>query len=135
MGDMTFMLKYYIPTTEVHINSITPFNIDLYAPKICKNYPDTDVININWDNAEREIYKLGLCLPFGITKRRKGLKLFFWNDMFTNIKQWRDDLDIEIKTSWIEYKPTINELLNFYDSDKAIQYLVERGLNASSLIK
>lgn len=81
------MLKYYVPTTEVCINSISPFHINLYAPKICENYPDADVININWDSAEREIYKLGLCLPFGITKRRKGLKLFFWDDLFTSVKQ------------------------------------------------
>lgn len=129
------MIKYYIPITEVRINSITPFHINLYAPKICENYPDTDVININWDNAEREIYKLGLCLPFGITKRRKGLKLFFWNDLFTNVKQWKEDLDIEIKTSWREYKPTIKEIMDFKDSDKSIQYLVEHGLNVSLLIE
>lgn len=129
------MLKYYVPTTEVCINSISPFHINLYAPKICENYPDADVININWDSAEREIYKLGLCLPFGITKRRKGLKLFFWDNLFTSVKQWKEDLDIEIKTTWKEYQPSIKMLMNFYDSDKAIQYLVERGLNASLLIK
>ena len=55
--------------------------------------------------------------------------------MFPNIKQWRDDLNIEIKTTWREYKPTIKEIMDFKDSDKSIQYLVERGLNASSLIK
>ena len=55
--------------------------------------------------------------------------------MFTNIKQWKDDLDIEIKTTWREYKPSIKEIMNFRDSDKAIQYLVERGLNSSSLMK
>lgn len=129
------MLKYYIPITEVRINSITPFYISLYAPKIYENYPDTDVIKINWDNAEEEIQKLGLCLPFGITKRRKGLKLFFWNDLFTNVKQWKEELNIEIKTSWREYKPSLKEIINFKDSDKAIQYLVERGLSTSSLMK
>lgn len=129
------MLKYYIPTTEVHINSIKPFNINLYTCKICENHPDTDVININWDDAEEEIQKLCIWLPFGITKRRKGLKLFFWDDMFTNVKQWKEDLNIEIKTTWREYKPTIKEIMNFKDSDKAIQYLVERGLNTSSLMK
>ena len=129
------MLKYYIPITEVRINSIKPFNINLYAHKISESHPGTDVIKINWDNAEEEIQKLGLCLPFGIMKRRKGLKLFFWNDLFTSVKQWKEDLDIEIKTSWREYKPTIKEIMDFKDSDKAIQYLVERGLNASSLIK
>ena len=129
------MLKYYIPITEVRINSITPFNINLYASKICESHPDTDVIKINWDNAEKEIQKLGLCLPFGITKRRKGLKLFFWNDLFTNVKQWKEELNIEIKTSWREYKPTIKEIMDFKDSDKSIQYLVERGLNVSLLIE
>ena len=120
------MLKYYKPTTEVRINSIKSFNIDVYAHKICESHPYTDVIKINWDNAEEEIQKHDIWLPFGITKRRKGLKLFFWDDLFTSVKQWKEDLDIEIKTSWIEYKPTIKEIIDFKDSDKAIQYLVEK---------
>ena len=66
------MLKYYIPITEVRINSITPFYISLYAPKIYENYPDTDIIKINWDNAEEEINKLDIWLPFGISKTRRG---------------------------------------------------------------
>lgn len=51
------MLKYYIPITEVRINSISPFNINLYAHKICESHPSTNVIKINWDNAEEEIQK------------------------------------------------------------------------------
>ena len=94
------MLKYYIPITEVRINTIEPFHINLYATKICENHPDTDVIKINWNNVEQEIYKIGLHLPFGITKRRKGLQLFFWDDLFTNVKQWKEKLNIEIKTTW-----------------------------------
>ena len=129
------MLKYYIPITEVRINSIKPFHIDLYTHKMCDNHPNTDIIKINWDNAEEEIQNLDIWLPFGITKRRKGLKLFFWDDLFTNVKQWKEDLDIEIKTFWREYKPTIKEIMKFQDSDKAIQYLVEHGLSASSLMK
>ena len=54
------MLKYYKPTTEVRINSIKSFNRDVYAHKICESHPYTDVIKINWDNAEEEIQKLGL---------------------------------------------------------------------------
>lgn len=129
------MLKYYIPTTEVRINTIEPFHINLYAHKICENHPNTDVIKINWNNVEQEIYKIGLHLPFGITKRRKGLQLFFHDYLFKNFKQWKEDLDIEIKTSWREYKPSLKEIMNFKDSDKAIQYLVERGLNINSLMK
>ena len=51
------MLKYYIQTTEVRINSIKSFNRDVYAQKICESHPYTDVIKINWDNAEEEIKK------------------------------------------------------------------------------
>lgn len=129
------MLKYYTPITEVHINSINPFRINLYGDKICENHPDAEIIKVNWDNAEEEMRRLDIWTPFGIMKKRKGLKLFFWNDSFTNVKQWKEDLDIEIKTSWIECKPTIKKLMDLRDSYKAIQYLVERGLNASSLIK
>ena len=38
-------------------------------------------------------------------------------------------------TTIVEQQNTINELLNFRDGDKAIQYLVERGLNTNSLMK
>lgn len=132
------MLKYYIPITEVRINSITPFNINLYARKICESHPNENIIKVNWDNVEEEILKIKNVypiLPFEIIKKRKGLKLFFWNNLFLNVKQWKEDLNIEITTTWKEYQPSIKMLMNFYDSDKAIQYLAERGLNTSSLIK
>ena len=132
------MLKYYIPTTEVCINSIKPFNINLYTRKICESHPNENIIKVNWDNVEEEILKIKNVypiLPFEIIKKRKGLKLFFWNNLFLNVKQWKEDLNIEITTTWKEYQPSIKMLMNFYDSDKAIQYLAERGLNTSSLIK
>ena len=132
------MLKYYIPTTEVCINSIKPFHINLYARKICESHPNENIIKVNWDNAEEEILKIKNVypiLPFEIIKKRKGLKLFFWNNLFFNVKQWKEDLNIEITTTWKEYQPSIKMLMNFYDSDNAIQYLAELGLNTSSLIK
>ena len=127
------MLKYYKPTTEVFINKIRPFLIKLYKDEISEIIPDTPSIKADWDNILNIYEKIGLYLPYGLRKTRKGLK-FYYHDYFS-IKQWKEELNIEIKTTWIEYKPTINELLNFDDGDKAIQYLVERGLNASPLIK
>ena len=110
----------------------------MYARKICESHPNENIIKVNWDNAEEEILKIKNVypiLPFEIIKKRKGLKLFFWNNLFLNVKQWKEDLNIEITTTWKEYQPSIKMLMNFYDSDKAIQYLAERGLNTSSLIK
>lgn len=126
------MLKYYKPRTEVFINKIRPFLIKLYKDEISEIIPDTPSIKADWDNILNIYEKIGLYL-YGLRKTRKGLKLYY-HDYFS-IKQWKEELNIEIKTTWIEYKPTINELLNFYDGDKSIQYLVERGLNVSSLIK
>lgn len=127
------MLKYYKPRTEVFINKIRPFFIKLYKDEISEIIPDTPSIKADWDNILNIYEKIGLYLPYGLRKTRKGLK-FYYHDYFS-INQWKEELNIEIKTTWIEYKPTINELLNFYDGDKSIQYLVERGLNTSSLIK
>lgn len=127
------MLKYYKPRTEVFINKIRPFLIKLYKDEISEIIPDTPSIKADWDNILNIYEKIGLYLPYGLRKTRKGLT-FYYHDYFS-IKQWKEELNIEIKTTWIEYKPTINELLNFYDGDKSIQYLVERGLNVSSLIK
>lgn len=127
------MLKYYKPRTEVFINKIRPFLIKLYKDKISEIIPYTPSIKADWDNILNIYEKIGLYLPYGLRKTRKRLK-FYYHDYFS-IKQWKEELNIEIKTTWIEYKPTINELLNFDDGDKAIQYLVERGLNASPLIK
>lgn len=127
------MLKYYKPRTEVIINKIHPFLIKLYKNEISETIPDTKSIKADWNNILDVYEKIGLYLPYELNKTRRGLK-FYYHDYFS-IKQWKEDLNIEIKTTWIEYKPSINELLNFYDSDKAIQYLVERGLNTSSLIK
>ena len=129
------MLKFYVPKTIVSINNINPFPVGLYADKISESPPETEIININWRNAETEINKLNVWLPFRIAKTRRGLKLFFWDDLFMNVKQWRDDLNMEIKTIWTEYKPTIKEIIDFRDSDKAIQYLVERGLDMNPLMQ
>lgn len=130
------MLKFYVPETIVSINNMSPFSIDLHYDCISESPPKTEKIIANWSNIEAEINnKLDIWLPFGITKTRRGLKLFFWDDLFTNVKQWKENLNVEIKTTWTEYNPTIKEIMSFRDSDKAIQYLVERGLNGSSLMK
>lgn len=81
------MLKFYVPETTVYINNISPFTLDLHYDCISETPPETEIININWDNAEEEINKLDIWLPFGISKTRRGLKLFFWDYLYTNVKQ------------------------------------------------
>lgn len=116
------MLKYYKPRTEVLINKIHPFLIKLYKDEISEIIPDTPSIKADWDNILNIYEKIGLYLPYGLRKTRKGLKFYYYD--YFSIKQWKEELNIEIKTTWTEYKPTINELLSFYDGDKSIQYLV-----------
>lgn len=131
------MLKCYKPRTVIYINGFKPIQLVLYGRKISETPLKTEIININWDNAEEEINKFdSWSIPFGITKTRKGLKIFWW-DEFTNIKQWKTDLNMKIETTWQEYKPSLKEIIDFSDSDKAIQYLVEKGLieiNCSKLL-
>ena len=128
------MLKFYKPTTTIYINEFKPFRISLYEYKISETPPNVGIIKINWDNVMDKLYNDLICIyvPFDVYRERKGLKLCF-DDSFKNIKQWKEDLNIEIKTTWKEYNPSIKEVIKFQDGNKAIQYLVERGLNISNL--
>ena len=124
------MMKYYKHMTGFYIdNDKQPF-YTYCNYEMLDQVPKTEIIKINWDNVlkfcENDI------LPFGIRKTRKGLRLYF-SDYYRTIKQWKENLNIEIKTTYEECTPSIKKIINYHDGDKAIQYLVERGLNIANL--
>lgn len=91
--------------------------------------PETQHILLSWDN----INKVEFDIPFVCTeikKCRKGRKLSF-SMMFDNFeyKEWkREGLDLVYKIEYVEIYKSIKEILNYYDGDKAIRYLIERGI-------
>lgn len=95
--------------------------------------PHDDFINLNWNNIS-EFYKShGLKCNFILWRTQKGKLISFFNfNIFKketwDIKEWKNDLNLLVVWKYEEYKPKIDSILKYYDSEKAIKYLKERGI-------
>ena len=93
--------------------------------------PDNEHIELTWDNIERIDFGHMLHYP-DITKHKKGIVLEFgriWGDWY-RYRQWlKEDLNIEYVIEYIPVQKSIKSILEYHNSDLAIQYLLERGIN------
>lgn len=97
---------------------------------------DTEVYNITWDNISEMYQKLGLECSFNVWNLKKGRRVSFFTENIIprkherDVKEWKEkDLDIVVKITYSEWKPSIEQVLKWHDTEKAIAYLKEKGLN------
>jgi hypothetical protein len=133
-------MKFYTVSNKFYYKN------DLISYSTNRTLTDENVQNqkivLTWYNLE-EIYSIyGLFLPFNIWQFKKGRVITFFNSITTkhvkDIKEWKiKQLDNMYMT--IEFKeniPSLQTILNWSDGEKAIQYLVEKGLsNINEIIK
>lgn len=124
------MLNFYTSKSIVKINGIKIYSGKVHDDVIQEEKPKDTSIKYGWSNIRSffKDYGYGRGMPFGIKETRKGLKIYFF-DEFTNYKEWKESIELEIITEWHEYTPTINQMLDFYNGEKVIQYMVERKMN------
>ena len=99
--------------------------------------PEDQEIHYNWDNIEeydRLYAHRYLTYNFYVyTKQtKKGWVCDPDTDKFFKkiYKQWKHDpLDLKITITHEPAKLSLNQILDWYDSDRAMQYLLERGIN------
>lgn len=99
--------------------------------------PKDEIIDFTWDNLQDWYSKYGILVSFGLWNSKKGRRISFFTDSLIFVKPWEKDikewkekeLDLKVHISTEEYTPSIQEVLECYDSEKAIQYLKERGLS------
>jgi len=122
------MLTYYIVhyTTlhngKVINNSIGRVILDKTAST------ETQHIPITWENLDEINEKYGL---FSVWNCRKGRKIEFFS-WHSTIKEWKTtDLNLELRISYTPYNAPIEDIMKYWEGDKAIQYLVERGLKVA----
>lgn len=89
-------------------------------------------VTITWENVEEKFLKNGGVIGFNLMLTRKG-KIIYYNDtkhfVDRTIKEWRTlNLNIQLIVEYKETKISMHELMKYYDADKAIQYMKERGL-------
>ena len=69
---------------------------------------------------------------FRLLNTKKGKKLCVYECYpfkdFTLV-EWKDNLNFKLISKYVERHPSIKEILEYYDGDVAIQYLIERGMN------
>ena len=79
-------------------------------------------IKITWDNIENYLSKLQV----DCRETKKGKKLYFFESLKA-VKEWKEkNLEMELEIEYREIEPSIQQILNFSDCKKAIQYLKER---------
>lgn len=92
-------------------------------------------IPITWKNLEEIYHNYGLSLPFNIWNFKRGRVISFFKGSFTDknrrdIKEWKTPtLDMKLVVTYEVWRCSLNNILNYWDSEKTIQYLRERNLS------
>lgn len=105
-----------------------------------KDKPQNETIQITWDNLKQVHQKYGIDVGFNVWTRKKGRVISFFNGNLIfrknyekDLKEWKNkELDLQLKVSTKECQVSIQDVLDWYDSEKAIQYLKERGLSVTA---
>lgn len=89
-------------------------------------------IDINWNNVDVIYSKYGILIHFGLYYANKG-KVISYQDgehfLDKKIKEWKTPkLNAQLMIHCRKVNISMRELMNYYDADKAIQYMKERGL-------
>lgn len=133
------MLKFY------HRYSKTFYNGELIGTcnggttladdKTIHNYE----VALTWDNIEEKYQEYGgsCSFYFNLSETKKGLQIDwfgtalknFFKKNYRTIKQWKTpELNITTKIYYREFTPSLQVVLDWYDSEKASQYLKENNL-------
>ena len=125
------MLKYYLVfystlyNGQVINNNIGHVILDETAAT------ETQHIPITWENLNTIYNKYGLSCAFNIWNCRKGRKIEFFSRR-SAIKEWKTtDFNLELRISYTPYNAPIEDIMKYWEGDKAIQYLAERGLKVA----
>lgn len=128
------MLHYYrvLYTTynnEVKVGSTRGFTI------ADENEIKEETIPITWENLEEVYQDHGLSLAFNYWNFKRGRVISFFEGVLTDkirrdIKEWKmPTLNIKLVITYEIFPCSLNTILNYWDSEKAIQYLRERNLS------
>lgn len=85
---------------------------------------------VTWENLVDVYKELGLACKFTIWNMKRGRQISFSDTWpWQEPKEWKHaDPQIEIECCWSERQVSIKDIMEWHDSEKAIQYLNERNL-------
>lgn len=85
---------------------------------------------VTWENLSNILEDLGCCRNFSVWNMKRGRQISFDNTWpWQEPKEWKHaDPQVEIECRWSERQVSIQDILKWPDSEKAMQYLNERKI-------
>ena len=129
------MLKFYHVRCTTYVNGInrgTNYGYETLTEE--EKAKDFSVV-ATWKNIAELYYNHALSSCFHLFNFKRGKYLSFDDfNLFKrhtwDIAEWRHpEMKIELKFHYEEIHPSIKEVLHYHNGEKAMQYLLERGMN------
>ena len=128
------MLHYYRVLYTTYNNGVKVGRTDGFTIAD-ENEIKEKTIPITWENLKEVYYDYGLNFPFNYWNFKRGRVISFFEGGLTDknrrdIKEWKTPtLNIKLVITYETFPCSLNTILNYWDSEKAIKYLRERNLS------
>lgn len=128
------MLHYYRVLYTTYNNGVKVGRTDGFTIAD-ENEIKEKTIPITWENLKEVYYDYCLNFPFNYWNFKRGRVISFFEGGLTDknrrdIKEWKTPtLNIKLVITYEAFPCSLNDILNYWDSEKAIQYLRERNLS------
>lgn len=128
------MLHYYRVLYTTYNNGVKVGRTDGFTIAD-ENEIKEKTIPITWENLKEVYYDYGLNFPFNYWNFKRGRVISFFEGGLTDknrrdIKEWKTPtLNIKLVITYETFPCSLNDILNYWNSEKAIQYLRERNLS------
>lgn len=128
------MLHYYRVLYTTYNNGVKVGRSDGFTIAD-ENEIKEETIPITWENLKEVYYDYGLNFPFNYWNFKRGRVISFFEGGLTDknrrdIKEWKTPtLNIKLVITYEIFPCSLNDILNYWNSEKAIQYLRERNLS------
>ena len=128
------MLRYYRVLYTTYNNGVKVGRSDGFTIAD-ENEIKEETIPITWENLKEVYYDYGLNFPFNYWNFKRGRVISFFEGGLTDknrrdIKEWKTPtLNIKLVITYEIFPCSLNDILNYWNSEKAIQYLRERNLS------
>lgn len=126
------MLKPYLTTYKFYYNGELKKNY--YSTKLIEEPYNEKISGTDFEGLWDLVYKYAFTIPISMRESREGHKFLQFHDaVFARITP-KNCKPYKLVITSEETTITMNELMK-YDTEKVIQYLKERGMNACPILK
>ena len=124
-------MKYYRCCAETYHNGKLIGAKNFGGRLTEKELPAKEKFILTWENLSEMYNKLDLLCDFNVWNFKKGRRVSFlgyrlFDKSTWDIKEWKEELNVEVKVYYLERNATVEDL-KYFDAVQVKKYLDERG--------